>query len=342
MGRICRPLRALGAVIEGTSGPFGAVARGTSGRADRELPPLTIGRGTLRGGTHRSPVASAQVKSALLLAGVCGGIEVEVIEPATSRDHSERMLTAMGARIERERAGEGQRVRVVPGAALRALDVEAPGDISSAAFLLAAAAVVDGSRVVIRDVGLNATRTGLLEIVEELGGDVRVSGWREEGGEPVGDLTVTAAPLRATRPGGGPAEVGGAVIPRLIDELVVLAALAARADGVTVVRDAGELRHKESDRIAETARLMAAFGVEVEVRGDGFVVRGPQPLRAATLDVSTDHRIALTAAVLALAAPGTSVLDGFEVAEVSFPELPELLVALGARVDVDRVGPARA
>lgn len=323
MGRVCKPLRALGADV--------------AGRADgnRELPPVKSGKGAFRGGEARLDVASAQVKSAVILAGVTSGKAVAVREPSLSRDHSERMLRALGATLASRVEADGAAVvELGAGTQLAPASWSVPGDFSSAAFFLAAGTLVPGSQVTLRGVGVNGTRTGLLEVLEELGAAVIVRDWREEAGEPVATLIAAPASLRAERAGGGPTIVGGATIPLLIDELVVLAAVGSQASGVLEVRDAQELRVKESDRVRETVKLLAAFGVEAEERPDGYVVRGPQKLRAARVDVGADHRLALTAAVLALAAPGESVLSGFEVAAVSYPDIAAALASLGAKVRV--------
>ncbi|MEE8408593.1 MAG: 3-phosphoshikimate 1-carboxyvinyltransferase [Myxococcota bacterium] len=317
MRRVCEPLRALGADIEGRRD------------GERELLPINVGSGAFRGGEQELSIASAQLKSALLLAGVAGGRAVKVREPAASRDHTELMLTAMGADITRE---SPTRVTLAEGARLIGRDLVVPGDFSSAAYVLSAAMLVEGSEVTVRDVGVNRTRTGMLEILEELGADVRVTGWHEEQGETICNLTVLPANLVARRPGDVPTVVGGEVIPRLIDELVVLAAVASAARGTTVVRDARELRVKESDRIAETVRLLEAFGITAVERNDGFSITGPQRIQPARIDVGADHRLALTAVVLALAAPGESELRNFEVADVSFPGFVDTITSLGARV----------
>jgi 3-phosphoshikimate 1-carboxyvinyltransferase len=323
MGRVCQPLRALGADIGG---------RDDGGR---ELPPVRSRRGAFAGGSIKLEVASAQVKSALLLAGVASGRAVTVVEPAASRDHTERMLRASGAALVVSRdAGGAVRVALRDGAALQPAGWAVPGDFSSAAFFLAAGVMVPSSRVTVRDVGVNATRTGLLEVLEEYGARVTVRDWREQAGEPVATLTAESGPLRAQPASGGSTVIAGATIPLLIDELVVLAAVASQAEGTTEVRDARELRVKESDRIRETVRLLKAFGVQAEERPDGYVVQGPQPLQAAQVDVSGDHRLALTAAVLALAAPGESTLQGFEVAAVSYPNFVAALEQLGAKLRV--------
>jgi 3-phosphoshikimate 1-carboxyvinyltransferase len=315
MGRVCRPLRELGAQVRGIES------------GGKELPPLRIAGSGFRGGQVSLDVASAQVKSAVLLAGLCAGAAVSVEEPSPSRDHTERLLAGMGAKLS---GGKG--VRLEADQRLRGGELLVPGDFSSAAFLVSAGLIVPGSQVAVRDVGVNATRTGLLEILEEYGADVVVSEWREAAGEPVGTLTAKPRALRALRPGNLPTVVGGATIPLVIDELVVLAAVASQAEGETVVRDAAELRVKESDRVKETVALLAAFGVEADELPDGYRVRGPQKLTAANVDVSADHRLALTAAVLAAAAQGESVLEGFEIASVSYPSFVGALERLGAKV----------
>ncbi len=321
MGRVCKPLRELGGDVAGRQ------------EGGRELPPLRSGRGAFRGGHVGLEVASAQVKSSILLAGVASGKAVSVREPSPSRDHSERMLRAVGAKVASRREPAGTMfVELAAGTRLAPSSWRVPGDLSSAAFFLAVGAMVEGSRITIRNVGVNATRTGLLEVLEELGARVVVRDWREEAGEPVATLIAEPATMRAEAAGGGPTVVAGATIPLVIDELVVLAAIASQAAGVTEVRDAQELRVKESDRVRETVRLLAAFGAGAEERPDGYVVRGPARLKPARVDVSADHRLALTAAVLALAAPGESVLEGFEVAAVSYPEFPDVLQRLGAKL----------
>jgi 3-phosphoshikimate 1-carboxyvinyltransferase len=321
MGRVCKPLRQIGADIRGEMS------------GEKELAPLSVGSGKMSDGMIRLDIASAQVKSALLLAALVSGRKVTVHEPSLSRDHTERLLSAMGAEIQTLTNAGSPGVRIA-SSDLAPMHLDVPGDFSSAAFVLSAAVMIPGSRVTVRDVGVNGTRTGLLEIMEELRGQVSVSKWRELTGEPVADVAAQASELDARQAGDRPTVVAGDVVPRLIDELVVMSALAARARGRVEVRDATELRVKESDRIAEVVRLLAAFGVVVEAQRDGYVIDGPQTMRPAHVDVSSDHRVALTAAVLALATPGVSVLEGFDVAAVSFPTFVSDMRALGARIDV--------
>ena len=321
MGRVCDPLRKLGGDITGERD--GA----------RELPPLRSNAGAFKGGQVNLDVASAQVKSAILLAGVTSGRAVAVREPSPSRDHSERMLRAVGAKLAVTREpGGGVLVELGTDTQLGCAQWQVPGDFSSAAFFLAAGTLVPGSKVTLRNVGVNVTRTGLLDVLEEYGARIHVSDCRESTGEPVATLTAESGPLHTKHEGKSPTIVAGAAIPVIIDELVVLAAIAAQAVGMTEVRDARELRVKESDRVRETVRLLAAFGVQAEERPDGYVVRGPARLTPARVDVGADHRLALTAAVLALATPGESVLTGFEVAAVSYPQFAAVLERLGAHV----------
>jgi 3-phosphoshikimate 1-carboxyvinyltransferase len=296
MARVAEPLRRMGATVDG---------RGGGGRA-----PLAIRGGRLRGLEWRPEVASAQVKSAILLAGLQADGVTAVVEPAPSRDHTERMLSGFGATLERD----GPAVSIRGGQRLRAADVDVPGDLSSAAFFLAAAAIVPGARVVVRDVGVNPTRTGFLDVLAEMGVSVRRTRERVVCGEPVADLSAGfAGNLQA------PSAVGGDRLPRLIDEVPVLAVLAALARGTTTIRDAVELRHKESDRLAAMARGLAALGADVEERPDGLVVHGGRRLRGARVDAAGDHRIAMALAVAGLAAEGETAVEGAESVAISVP-----------------------
>ena len=322
MGRICEPLRALGGSIRGAD------------LAGKETPPLSTSAGSFGGGEWRQPIASAQVKSCLLLAGLMAGREVSVWEPSLSRDHSERMLRAMGVPVENH-AVDGGMMATIAGKspAPRALGtLVVPGDISSAAFWASAALLVPDSAISITGVGLNPSRTGCLEALERFGYQVDCSAELAAGGEDIGTLGVA---YQGEGRGVGDVILGGSLIPRLIDELVVLGALACGRAGTTRVEDAHELRVKESDRVAETARVLRAFGGDVDERSDGYEVRGPTTLRAAEIDVGSDHRVALTAAVLAAAAPGVSVLSGFDVANVSYPSFIEDFRKLGGRIEIE-------
>ena len=269
----------------------------------------------LRGAHIELPVASAQLKSAVLLAGLHAIGPTTVVEPAISRDHTERMLAAMGVDVVRD-----GRAVTVPGvimgekpARLRGLEIDLPGDISTAAFFLAAGAMLGSSSVVLRGVGVNPTRTGILDALHLMGARLRLANQRTSGGEPVADLTVESSPLRALT-------IEGAMVPRLIDELPILAVLASAAEGTTVVRDAAELRHKESDRITTTVTQLASLGADIHERPDGFEVHGPTALRGAEVDAGGDHRLAMALAVAALGAEGETVIVGAEAASVSHPD----------------------
>ncbi|NPV07155.1 MAG: 3-phosphoshikimate 1-carboxyvinyltransferase [Anaerolineae bacterium] len=300
MGRIVEPLRQMGAVVLGRDG-------------DR-FPPITVRGGALRGIDYALPVASAQVKSCLLLAGLRGQQPTTVREPGPTRDHTERMLRAMGARVR----AEGAAITVEPAARLAPLELVVPGDLSSAAFLVAAATLVPGSGVLIEGVGVNPTRTGFLDIARAMGANVRLEGERLEGGEPVADLVVRSASLRPTK-------VAGELVPRAIDELPLVAVLATQADGVTEVREASELRVKESDRVATLVSELRALGARIEELPDGYVVEGPTPLRATTVSSHGDHRLAMALAVAALVADGPVTIEGAECADDSFPGFFEVL-----------------
>ncbi|MFZ5480305.1 MAG: 3-phosphoshikimate 1-carboxyvinyltransferase [Myxococcota bacterium] len=289
MGRVARPLRAMGAVL-----------------GDRL--PLTVTRAELVGVDWVAEVASAQVKSAVLLAGLCAAGETRYTEPVPTRDHTERLLAAMGAPIAR--AGDTLSVRA---GRLHAVDVDVPGDVSSAAFWLVAACIVPGSDLVIEDVGLNPTRTGVLDALSRMGADLSVE--RRDAAEPIGTVRVRHAPLRGTT-------IAGAEIPRLVDELPVLAVAAAFAEGETVIRDAAELRVKESDRVAATVAGLRALGVEADELPDGMRIGGGAP-RAGEVDARGDHRVAMAFAIAGLRC-GVLVRDTENVA-TSYPTFADEL-----------------
>ena len=280
--------------------------RGQEGRL-----PLVVRGAPLRGMTHRLEAASAQVKSAILLAGLSAGGTTSIEEPSLSRDHTERMLRAMGARIE---AGAG-RVRLEPGP-IRAVDVAVPGDLSSAAFFLALAAA-GGGEAAIEDVGLNPGRTGFLDLLRRLGAEVVVD-LADAGVEPRGRVVVRAGGLRGIDV--GPAEVAAA-----IDELPLLAVVATRAEGETRVTGAAELKVKESDRIEAIVEGLSAMGADIEPLPDGFAVCGPTSLAGAELDARGDHRIGMALAAAASLADGPSTLTGAEWVDVSYPGFFETL-----------------
>lgn len=323
MRRVCAPLRKLGAEI---------VSNECEGK---EYPPLILKKSSFRGGEIHLDIASAQVKSALILAGVAAQKPVIVQEPALSRDHTERLLGALGAAIHSDGARQ-PKVTFQPGGVLRPYDLTVPGDFSSAAFLLSLGVMIPNSKISVTGVGVNATRTGFLEILEELRAAIRVTEWHEATGEPVGTITSETSAMDARQAGDQPTRIAGATIPTLIDELVVLGAVATQAQGTTEIHDAQELRVKESDRIKETVALLQSFGGQAQELSDGFVVRGPTPLQATRVDVHKDHRLAMTAAVLACAATGESTLENFDIADISYPGFVGTLEQLGARVRLEK------
>ncbi|MEX1006712.1 MAG: 3-phosphoshikimate 1-carboxyvinyltransferase [Acidimicrobiia bacterium] len=305
MGRVVEPLRAMGAHVDG--------------RASGTLAPLALRGGSLRGYAHHTLVASAQVKTALVLAGLQADGTTEITEPAPTRDHTERMLRALGAPV----TVDGCTVRVTKGAPAP-LELEVPGDPSSAAFWVVGATITPGSDLVIERVCCNPTRIAFVDVLRRMGATIDVDLTGKQLGEPVGDLRVVASELCATT-------IGGDEIPLVQDELPVLAVAAAFADGVTEIADAAELRVKETDRIATVEAMLVALGVGVETASDTLAIRGGQP-RAARLDSYGDHRLAMAAAIAANAADGESVVLGWKAISVSYPEFGDDLATLTGRV----------
>ena len=294
MSRVAEPLRRMGAAIWG--------------RSQGKLLPLSVQGGGLSALDYLSPLASAQVKSAVLLAGLYAEGTTSVREPEKSRDHSERMLAAFGATLE----VAGNLVRLQGQPRLQAQAVRVPGDISSAAFFLVAASIMPGSDLIVRNVGVNPTRTGVLDVLREMGAALELFNERLESGEPVADIRVQAADLRGV-------EIGGGIIPRLIDELPILAVAAMFAGGETYVRDAAELRVKETDRIAAVAEEFGKLGAAITPLADGFVVTGGRPLQAARTDSRGDHRIAMALCIAAMAGKVRLTMDAAESVAISFP-----------------------
>ena len=291
MGRVVEPLRAMGAQIDGRDGGTRA--------------PLSIRGGPLRGTRCELAAASGQVKTALALAGLQADGTTEVVEPRPSRDHTERMLGALGAPIEQV---DDRTLRIRRGPVV-AFELDVPGDPSSAAFFAVAATITPGSSIVLEHVSLNPGRLGFVDVLRRMGADLEVRPTAEQLGEPVGDLAVRAAPLAATT-----------IVPEeaWIDELPALAVAAAFAEGVTDIRDAAELRVKESDRIGTLEQELAQLGVAVESRADGLTIRGGRP-RAALLKSHGDHRIAMAAAVAAVACGGDTTIRGWRAVTSSYP-----------------------
>jgi 3-phosphoshikimate 1-carboxyvinyltransferase len=323
MMRVAGPLRKRGAIIEGRPHPT---------KANDILPPLVIG--PLSEGKeldeleYESPISSAQVKSAILLSGLYAHGTTWFKEPTLSRDHTERMMHALGVPLRTV----GTMVELDPAGwdgKMPAFEIEIPGDVSAAAFLLVAGSIVPGSRVTVRGVGTNPTRTGLLEIARHMGAGLEIVNKGDQGGEPIAEITASYGPLK-----GG--LIGGELVPRAIDEIPIACALAARANGTTTIRDAEELRVKESDRIATMASVLRAFGVTCEELPDGLVIEGKDaPLEPAEVASKGDHRIAMTAAILGLLAKGPSKITDVDCIATSFPRFVGTLRALGARIDVE-------
>jgi 3-phosphoshikimate 1-carboxyvinyltransferase len=303
--RIAEPLSLMGARISCRDG---------------RLTPVIIEAAPLHGIEYEMPVASAQVKSCLLFAALLAEGETRIVEPLPTRDHSERMLAAAGAEIERA----GDAVTVRPAKRLEPGEIVVPADFSSSAFFLLAALLVPGSEVELEGVGLNPTRTGLLRILERMGAEIEVEGKGERGGEPSGRLRVRASRLRGT-------EVAGAEIPLAIDELPLVALAACFAEGETTIRDAAELRRKESDRIATVSEALTALGAGVETSEDGMRIEGSGGLRGGVIDSHGDHRVAMLGAVAALASREGVEVAGMDAAAVSYPGFGADLASLVAR-----------
>jgi 3-phosphoshikimate 1-carboxyvinyltransferase len=310
--RVAEPLTAMGATVSCRDG---------------RLPPLRVEGAELRAIEYRLPVASAQVKSCVLLAGLLAAGDTAVIEPAPTRDHTERMLVAAGVRVDvtettvAVRSPAGRRIVVRPPDRLELEPIEVPGDISSAAFPIVAALLVAESRIRVEGVGLNPTRIGLLGILHRMGAGVEVEEDAASGGEPRGTVLARHGPLRATR-------VGGAEVPLAIDELPLVGLLGCFADGETVVEGAEELRHKESDRIAAVVEGLRGLGAEIEERDDGFAVEGRGELRGGRLDARRDHRLAMLGAIAGLASREGVEVEGIDSVAVSYPRFEPDLEAL--------------
>jgi len=301
MARVTGPLRQMGAGIEGRRGA--------------NLAPLAVRGGNLKPFYLKSAVASAQVKSSVLLAGLYAEGATTVSEPYRSRDHTERMLEYFGAKVEIN----GNKIRLTGRPYLKGQKVVVPGDISSASFLIVAASIIPGSDITLPGVGINTTRSGILDVLREMGASIELLERRDEGGEPVADIRARYAGALSG------VTVGGETIPRLIDEVPVLAVAAALAEGVTVIKDAAELKVKESDRIATVATMLGMFGADVEQLPDGLLVRGGRQLKGAVCESHGDHRIAMAAAVTGLAAEGETLVRGAECIDVSFPGFASII-----------------
>ncbi len=309
MRRVIGPLREMGAKIDG--------------RKNGEFTPLAIRGTTLKGICYQSPVASAQVKSAILLAGLQAEGTTSVEEPYVTRDHTERMLRAFGIEVVQN----GRTVSVNGGQTLKGRAISVPGDISSAAFLIAAVMMLPGSSLVIENVGINPTRTGIIDVVRAMGGRIDIVNERLENEEPVADLHVYHSELTGT-------VIEGELIPRLIDEIPVIAVMATQAKGKTIIRDAQELKVKETDRIATVVGQLSKFGATVTPTDDGMIIEGPTALAGAAIDSMGDHRIGMAMAIAGLAASGETTIANAEAINVSFPGFADLLATITRRVHV--------
>lgn len=303
MRRVIDPLRSMGAEIFGRSGG--------------NLAPLAISGKKLNGIDYRLPIASAQVKSAILLAGLTASGVTTLSEPSRSRDHTERMLRSLGVRFEENNG----RLSIVGGSSYPGKRIEVPGDLSSAAFFLVAGAIIEGSEITIRKIGVNPTRTGLLEVLKEMGAEITVTPLEPMGDEPVADLTVRSTSLHG-------AVIGGDLIPRTIDEFPILCVAAAAAEGETVIRDAQELRVKESDRIAAMAQALRGMGIAVEEFPDGMRIEGKKKWKGTFCETHGDHRIAMSMAIAGLVAEGGNEIDDVACIDTSFPGFLGLLATL--------------
>ncbi len=309
MTRIVNPLAMMGADITATDGKA----------------PLHIQPVALRGIHYHLPVASAQVKSALLLAGLFASGETVLTEPGPARDHTERMLDAMGVDIAVDHANSV--ITLKPGRTLQPMDFTVPGDLSSAAFLIVAALLIPGSDITLTNISINSTRTGILDVLREMGADISVQKTGLQAGDPVGTIRVRHSVLKGS-------DIGGEVVVRMIDEFPIFMVAALAAEGKTSVRDAGELRVKETDRLSVMTAELTRMGAHIAESEDGFVIDGPQTLKGARVHGHDDHRISMSLVVAGLVAAGTTTVDDARCAGDSFPGYAETLTRLGADVSV--------
>jgi 3-phosphoshikimate 1-carboxyvinyltransferase len=319
MNRIIEPLRRMGVGIDSEAG----------GKAPLKL----LGRPSgekLRNLDYELPVASAQVKTCLLLAALAAEGPVRLTEPALSRDHTERMLAGMGVEIRSRFSEAGAEVMLIPPESmlLQPLQTTLPGDFSSAAFLIVAALVTPGSEIVLRGVGLNPTRTGLLDALLEMGADIRIDRECDQAGEPSGDLTIRSSSLKGIC-------IAAPRVVNMIDEFPAFTAAAAYADGITTVKDAAELRHKESDRISAVCSQLKVLGVDINETPDGYRVRGASFLAGGRVGANGDHRLGMALAVAGLGASTPVMVEGAEIISESLPGFSSALISLGAQVVVD-------
>ncbi len=304
MRRIITPLSQMGASIESING--------------NDCAPLRITGSALRGISYLSPVSSAQIKSAVLLSGLYADGETSVTEPAISRNHTELMLKSLGADIRIE----GLTATVKPNPALSAMKIPVPGDISSAAYFIAAGCLVPDAEILIKNVGINPTRDGILRVAKQMGADITLLNEKKDG-EPVADIFVKSSTLHGIT-------IEGEIIPALIDELPIIAVMAAAADGTTIIKDAAELKVKESDRIAVLCENLSAMGCDITATPDGMIINGGKPLHGAVIDPHLDHRIAMSFAVAAMIADGTTKIRDADCVKISYPRFYEDMAAVTA------------
>lgn len=300
MKRIITPLSMMGADITSLKG--------------NDCAPFRICGGQLHGIAYKSPVASAQVKSCVLLAGLYADAPTSVTEPVLSRNHTELMLAGFGAHV----ASSGTTATIEPEPDLNGMKIEVPGDISSAAYFLAAGLMIPNSEILIKNVGINPTRDGILRVAKEMGGDITILNEKTSGGEPTCDLLVRSSSLKGVT-------IGGKIIPTLIDEIPMIAVMACFAEGITTIKDAQELKVKESNRIDTVVTNLKAMGAHIEATDDGMIIEGGYPLHGAVIDSHLDHRIAMSFAIGALGADGKTRIEGAECVKISYPEFYQTL-----------------
>ncbi len=303
MKRIMTPLSMMGADITSLKG--------------NDCAPLRICGGQLHGVAYTSPVASAQVKSCILLAGLYADAPTSVTEPVLSRNHTELMLAGFGAHV----TSSGTTATIEPEPDLNGMKIEVPGDISSAAYFLAAGLMIPNSEIMIKNVGINPTRDGILRVAKEMGGDITILNEKTSGGEPTCDLLVRSSSLKGVT-------IGGEIIPTLIDEIPMIAVMACFAEGITTIKDAQELKVKESNRIDTVVTNLKAMGAHIEATDDGMIIEGGYPLHGAVIDSHLDHRIAMSFAVGALGADGETTIEGADCVKISYPEFYQTLEKL--------------
>ena len=303
MKRIMTPLSMMGADITSLKG--------------NDCAPLRICGGQLHGIAYTSPVASAQVKSCILLAGLYADAPTSVTEPVLSRNHTELMLAGFGAHV----TSSGTTATIEPEPDLNGMKIEVPGDISSAAYFLAAGLMIPNSEIMIKNVGINPTRDGILRVAKEMGGDITILNEKTSGGEPTCDLLVRSSSLKGVT-------IGGEIIPTLIDEIPMIAVMACFAEGITTIKDAQELKVKESNRIDTVVTNLKAMGAHIEATDDGMIIEGGYPLHGAVIDSHLDHRIAMSFAVGALGADGETTIEGADCVKISYPEFYQTLEKL--------------